>query len=138
MSNFEKTESGFQFKSADEILSPVETDRYLKLLNNELGIAQLGVKKARQAELNAYQAYLMARKPLELDDDYPEGERVTEKVREQWVAARIPGPFWEWKQAVLDRQNAVDYAWQVKTQSKLMQSINNNAKAAYESYRGGR
>ena len=133
-----KTESGFQFKSADEILSPIETDRYLKLLNNELGFAQLAVQRARQAELDAYQAYLAARKPLELEDDYPEGDRVTEKVREQWVAARIPEPFWAWKQAALDRQNAVDYAWQVKTQSKLMQSINNNAKAAYDTFRGGR
>jgi hypothetical protein len=133
---FEKTESGFQFRSADEVLSPPETDVFLKQLHNELGLAQLAVRKARRAELDAYQAYLTARKPLELEIDWP-GERATEKVREAWVAGRIPEVFWAYKDAALARQNAVDYAWQVKAQAKLMQSINNNAKAGFETYRGG-
>lgn len=136
MSSFEKTEAGFQFRSADEVLSPVETDRYLKQLNNELGVAQLAAQRAREAELAAYKVYLTARKPLELEDDWP-GEKATEKAREAWVAGRIPEEFWAYKRAFLARQTAVDYCWQVKAQVKIMQSLNNNAKAAFDSYRGG-
>lgn len=136
MTAFEKTESGFQFTSADEVLSPAATDVFLKQLSNELGLAQLAVHRAREAELAAYQAYLTARKPLELEDDWP-GEKSTERSREVWAAGRIPDVFWAYKHAALARQNAVDYAWQVKAQAKLMQSINNNAKAGFESFRGG-
>lgn len=142
MSGFEKDEAGFQFVDAGAVLTPVETDRFLKLLNNELGLAQLAVRRSRHTELDCFKAYLIARKPHESDPDCPDAGRgagqVAERVRELWFEARIPTEYWAWKDAVLARQDAVEYAWQVKTQVKLMQSINNNAKVGYESYRGGR
>ncbi|GAA3417720.1 hypothetical protein [Streptosporangium vulgare] len=141
MSGFEKQEAGFQFIDAGAVLTPAETDLFLKLLNNELGSSQLAARKARRAELDAFKTYLKARKHHELDPDCPEAGRgagqVTEKARELWFEARIPTEYWAWKDAVLARQEAVDYAWQVKAQIKLMQSINSNAKVGYETYRGG-
>lgn len=136
----EETDS-FEFLSADVVLTPADTDVFLKLLNNELGRSQLKVKRAREAELDAERAYLEARSGLLLDEEAPEvGRRagqVSQKEQEAWFAQRIPEPYWTLREARIARQNAVDYAWQVKAQVELMRSLNVNAKAMYDSYRGG-
>jgi hypothetical protein len=139
---FQKTESGsFEFLSEDVVLTPADTDVFLKRLNNELGRSQLAVKRAREAELQAEYAYMTARAPLLLDPDCPEvGKRagqVSQKAQEQWFADRIPDEYWTLRAARVERQNATDYAWQVKAQVELMRSLNVNAKAMYDNYRGG-
>ena len=140
--SFQRTEGGFEFIDEDAILTPVQTDRYLKQLHNELGRAQLEVKKARRRELDRTKAYLEARAPLLLDEDCPEVGRgagqVSAKERDAWFSLRIPEEFWDLKEAALDRANAVDYLWQVKDQVRVMQSLNKNAKAMYDTERGGR
>lgn len=139
---FDRKDGGFVFIDEGAVLSPVQTDRFLKLLNNELNFAHRDVRNAREEELRCFQEYLTARKPHEVDPDCPEVGtgvgKVTEKARELWFEARIPKPYWAWKQAVLARQNAQDYARQVDKQVRIMQSLNNNAKLGYETYpRGG-
>jgi hypothetical protein len=132
----------FEFLSADVVLTPADTDVFLKLLNNELGRAQLKVKRAREAELAAERAYLEARTVLLVDEEAPEvGRRagqVSQQEQDAWFAERIPDPYWALREARIVRANAVDYAWQVKAQVELMRSLNVNAKAMYDSYRGGR
>lgn len=141
MSGFEKGEAGFQFKDVNEVLTPVETERYLKLLNNELGFAQLAVRRAREAELTAEHAYMEARTPLLLDEDCPQSDRntgrVTQKTVDAWFAARIPSPYWALRGATVDRQNAVSYARQVQDQMEIARSLNSNAKTFYATYQGG-
>lgn len=141
MDVFQSSESGFQFISEDTILTPVDTDVYLRRLNNELGLSQLAVMKAREAELAAERAYLEARSQLILDEDPPEvGRRagqVSQKTQDEWFAARISDEYWAMREAKVVRANAVDYAWQVKAQIDLMRSLNVNSRAIYDSYSGG-
>ena len=110
---FQRAESGsFEFLSEDVVLTPVDTDVFLRRLNNELGRSQLAVKRAREAELQAEYAYMTARAPLLLDEDCPEvGKRagqVSQKVQDQWFADRIPNQYWALRAAKVERQNAVD------------------------------
>ncbi|MER6575767.1 hypothetical protein [Nonomuraea sp. NPDC001023] len=139
---FQKTEGGsFEFLSEDAVLTPADTDVFLRRLNNELGRSQLAVKRAREAELHAEYEYMTARAPLLLDPDCPEvGKRagqVSQKTQDQWFAVRVPDEYWALRAATVERQNATDYAWQVKAQVELMRSLNVNAKAMYDTYRGG-
>lgn len=138
---FVKGEGGFQFVDLDAAMTPFDTDRYLRRLNNELVISQLSVTRARSAEMDAEMIYHATRTPLLLDPDCPRvGNRagqVSTKERDLWVNTRIPDAYWALEEAKLVRTNAVDYAWQVKTQAGLMQSLNNNAKAIYDTSRGG-
>ena len=138
---FEKGESGFEFVDEDTILTPVQTERFLKQLHNEIGRAQLELRKARREEAEKFRLYLTARKPFEVEPDCPEVGRgvgqVTEKARELWFEARIPKQYWAWKEAVLIRQNAADYVWQVKKQTEIMQSINANNRLMYTTFPGG-
>lgn len=140
---FDRGESGaLEFITEDTVLTPAETEKYLKKLNNELALAQLAVRKARLHELDAYKTFLKSRAPLLLDEDCPKvGRRageVTQRQQEEWLAERIPNEYWAWKTAELERRNAVDYAEQVRRQVEIMRSLNANAKAIYDTYRGGR
>lgn len=139
---FQKAESGsFEFISEDAILTPADTDVFLKRLNNELGRSQLAVKRAREAELEAEKEYLTARTILLMQEEAPEvGRRagqLSQKQMDEWFAVRISEPYWALREAKIVRANAVDYAWQVKAQVELMRSLNVNAKAQYDNYRGG-
>ncbi|MEV0831515.1 MULTISPECIES: hypothetical protein [Streptosporangiaceae] len=139
---FQRAESGsFEFLSEDVVLTPVDTDVFLRRLNNELGRSQLAVKRAREAELSAERRYLEARTILLMREQAPEvGRRagqVSQKQLDDWFAVRISEEYWELREAKIVRANAVDYAWQVKAQVELMRSLNVNAKAIYDTYRGG-
>lgn len=141
MTVFERREGGFQFVEEGEVLTPPETDRFLRLLNNELVTAGLAVRKARRVELDRFQEYSAARKSHELDPDCPEvgsgAGKVTAKAEEAWFERRIPDPYWAWKNAVLERQNAAAYMSQVSKQVEIMRSLNKNATDHFSTYRGG-
>ncbi|MEU6725583.1 hypothetical protein ABZ917_17900 [Nonomuraea wenchangensis] len=141
---FQRTESGFEFLSEDVVLTPADTDVYLKRLNNELARAQLRLMRARDAEVEAEKAYLTARTVflLESGEEPPEvGRRagqVSQKQQDEWFAVRISAPYWALREARVVRQNASDYVWQVKTQVEVMRSLNVNAKALYDTPGRGR
>lgn len=141
MTGFEKRDGGFQFLEEGESLTPPETERFLRLLNNELVVAGRAVREARRVELDRFKEYSDARKPHELDPDCPEVGRgagqVTAKAEEAWFERRIPEPYWAWKNAVLARQNAGAYMSQVSKQVEIMRSLNKNANDHFGTYRGG-
>jgi hypothetical protein len=138
---FQYTEGGYTFVDTSTVLTPVETELFLKLLHNELGKAQLAVKKARDAEVDAEEAYMRARLPLLLKEDCPDAERrngrVTQKQVDMWFADRIPAEHQALRRAQVDRRNAVAYAGVVKDQVQVMRSLNSLAKAFYDEHRGG-
>lgn len=144
MSEFARGESGsYEFVDPDAVLTPVEAERFLKLLHNAISFATRDLRNARDAELEAFKNYLQARKPYELQEDCPEVGRgvgqVTEKTRELWFERRVPDQFWAYKDAVTARQNASEYARQLDKQVRIMQSLSSLAKLGYETYpRGGR
>ncbi|MFD1546921.1 hypothetical protein [Nonomuraea guangzhouensis] len=141
MTTFEKRDGGFQFLEEGDVLTPPETDRFLRLLNNELATAGLAYREARRVELDRFKDYSDARKPHELHPDCPEVGRgagqVTAKAEEAWFERRIPDPYWAWKNAVLERQNAGAYMSQVGKQVEIMRSLNKNATDHFGTYRGG-
>lgn len=141
MTSFEKTEDGFQFIEEGDVLTPPETDRFLRLLNNELAVAGRACRDARNVELARFREYSQARKQHELDPDCPDvgrgGGQVTAKAEEAWFERRIPEPYWAWKEAVLSRQNAAAYMSQVSKQVEIMRSLNKNATEHFATYRGG-
>ncbi|SEN88679.1 hypothetical protein [Nonomuraea pusilla] len=140
---FQRREGGFEFISEDAVLTPADTDVFLKRLNNELARAQLNVMRARDAEVQAEKAYMEARTKYLFDsgEEPPEvGRRagqVSQKQADEWFAVRISAEYWALREARVVRTNAVDYAWQVKTQVELMRSLNVNAKALYDTPSGG-
>lgn len=136
---FQRGESGsFEFLSEDAVLTPADTDVFLKRLNNELARAQLNVMRARTAEIDAEKAYMEARSILLMTskEEPPEvGRRagqVSQKQADEWYAVRISKEYWALREAKVVRANAVDYAYQVKAQVELMRSLNVNAKALYD------
>lgn len=138
---FQYTESGYTFIDTAAVLTPTETELFLKLLHNELGKAQLEVKKARDAEVDAEEAYARERLPLLDDEDCPDRERrngrVTQKQVDLWFADRIPEQHRALRRAQVSRRNAVGYAGVVKDQIQVMRSLNSLAKVFYEEHRGG-
>lgn len=142
---FQRGESGaFEFISEDAVLTPADTDVYLKRLNNELARAQLNLMRARDAEIQAEKSYLEARAVylLNSDEEPPEvGRRagqVSQKQQDEWYAVRISKEYWALREAKVVRANATDYVWQVKAQVELMRSLNVNAKALYDTPGRGR
>lgn len=141
MTVFERGQTGsFEFIDEGAVLTPVDTDLFLKRLNNELGMAQLRVRQARRKELVAERAFTEAKVPLMLDETYPEvGRRVgqaTQKQQDEWLAARVPEAYWALRSAQVERRNAVDYANQVRDQMEIMRSLNKNANVMYDTHRG--
>jgi hypothetical protein len=138
---FQYTESGYTFIDTATVLTPDQTELFLKLLHNELGKAQLAVKQTRDAELDAEEAYLKARLPLLAEEDCPDRERrngrVTQKQVDAWFADRITAEHQALRRAQVDRRNAVSYAGVVKDQVQVMRSLNSLAKVFYEEHRGG-
>lgn len=144
MSEFERGESGsYEFVDPDALLTPIQAERYLKLLHNAISFAVRDLRNARNAELEAFEAYLKARKPYEFEPDCPEVGRgvgqVTEKTRELWFEKRVPEKYWAYRRSVTDRQNASEYARQLDKQVRILQSLSSLAKIGYETYpRNGR
>lgn len=138
---FQYTEGGYTFIDTATVLTPDQTELFLKLLHNELGKAQLAVKKARDDEVNAEEAYFRARLPLLAEDDCPDRERrngrVTQKQVDAWFADRIPVEHQALRRAQVARRNAIGYAGVVKDQVQVMRSLNSLAKVFYEEHRGG-
>lgn len=138
---FQYTEGGYAFIDTAAVLTPDQTELFLKLLHNELGKAQLAVKRTRDAELDAEEAYMKARLPLLVDEDCPDADRrngrVTQKQVDMWFAQRIPDEHQALRRAQVDRRNAVSYAGVVKDQVQVMRSLNSLAKVFYEEHRGG-
>lgn len=142
---FQRGESGgFEFLSEDAVLTPADTDVFLKRLNNELARAQLNLMRARSAEVAAERTYLEVRSIflLNTSEEPPEvGKRagqVSQKQADEWFAVRISAEYWALREARVVRANATDYAFQVKAQIELMRSLNVNAKALYDTPGRGR
>ncbi|WP_214103171.1 hypothetical protein [Acrocarpospora catenulata] len=139
---FARGRSGsFEFIDADAVLTPVETDAFLRRLNNELAWAHLAVRTARAREVECEKAFMVAKAPVLLEEEVPKvGNRAGEMNKtaaDAWWAERLPEPYWALRSSQLERRNAQDYATLVQNQVEIMRSLNVNAKAIYESYRGG-
>ncbi|MEV8639406.1 hypothetical protein AB0395_47920 [Streptosporangium sp. NPDC051023] len=133
-------ESGFRILDEDAVLTPVEADRYLKQVNNELGRAQIALRRLRYEELRLTKAYTEAKTVLLFSVDCPKVGRsegqVTVDERDAWINAHIDC-YWQFASLQVQVKNAEDYLRTVGKQVSIAQTLNNNAKDAYNSYQGG-
>lgn len=129
-----RPQDDFQPIDLDADLTPADVDRFLRALYNELYFAQRALREARSKEIRALKAYSDAKQPLKLDPDCPDTTRsgVTKAAQEEWFCGQIPDLYWAHQGAKLVRQNAQDYAWRLKDQVKVLQSINSIVKQAYD------
>ncbi|ETK36175.1 hypothetical protein [Microbispora sp. ATCC PTA-5024] len=138
--SFDRGETGgLEFIQEGEALTTVETEAFLKRLNNELVLSQLAIRRARTHAANCKKAYEMRRIPLLLSAECPPVGRgvgeVTVAERDAWINNRIMAEYQALNDAKIALENAIDYGWQVKDQVRIMQSLNNNAKEIYRSAR---
>jgi hypothetical protein len=120
----------------DENLTPAEAERILKVLYNELGLAQLELRRARDRELDAKKAYVSERKRLLWTRECPHVGRgsddVTVDERDAWIDNKIPDEFWVYEVAQSQRADADDYMSMLRHQVKCVQSISATTRQAYD------
>lgn len=123
----------------DAVLTPPEAEKYLKQVNNELGRAQLALKRLRYRELELERKYMEARTALLFSEDCPKVGRgegcVTVEERDAWINSRIED-YWPYRSSQIQTKNADDYLKAVGKQASIAQSLNSNAREIYSS--GGR
>lgn len=123
----------FTFLEPEAALTPVEVDRHLKLLNNELARAQMGARNARNREIRDLREFSLAKAPLLLDPECPvPGTRgVTKAQRDEWLSERLPELWWTYQSSRIRRVSAEEYMERLGKQVGCLQSIGKNARQAY-------
>lgn len=128
-----------QILDEDAVLTPPEAEKYLKQVNNELGRAQLAVKRLRYRELDLERQYMEARTRLLFSPECPKVGRgegcVTVDERDTWINSQIE-EYWPYRSAQVQTKNAEDYLKSVSKQASIAQSLNSNAREIYST--GGR
>jgi len=95
--------------------------------------AELDLKRARHAELEAEKAYRRAYAAAMLSGEAPTVERggATVADKQAWVEVKTDGPKWEWEGAKVQRQAAWDHYQRVDKQAGLAQSILKSIDSAF-------
>ncbi|MCW2870255.1 hypothetical protein [Actinacidiphila oryziradicis] len=125
----------FSFLDPDAALTPAEVDRHMKMLNNELARAQMALRRVRYKEIRDYKEFCDARSPLLLEADCPvvsKSAGVTVAQRDEWIQERLPALWWTFQASKLVRISAEDYNTRLARQVRCIQSINANARQAYD------
>jgi hypothetical protein len=114
----------------NEDLATDEVKRHLSAIFNELYFARKDLEQARNREVDAFEAYTLARLPLLKDPNCPDPKQsgVTATQQANWINDRIPNPWLAYQRAKTSRLNAVDYTKQLREQVSVLQSINSIAK----------
>lgn len=120
----------FKFINPGDDLDTTQVGRYLSGVYNELHFARKDLEAARNAETEAYKAYLLARLPLLDDPACPDPNRsgITATQQQNWINDRIPELWLAYTAAKTARMNAVDYTKQLRDQVGVLQSLNSIAK----------
>jgi predicted component of type VI protein secretion system len=116
-----------------EAMSPAEVEAKLRFITQEMGRAQLDLRAARQAELEAKVAYQAAHRAAMLSPDRPRVARGAFTVAElaAWVEEQCATEETAYETAKVTRQSAADYLHTVEEQGKFVQSINKSVDTAY-------
>lgn len=128
-----RSEEEFVPLDLDATLTPVDVDRYLRRIHNELAYAERDLRAARNSEVDADEQFAMAKQPLLLDPACPDPTRsgVSKAAQEEWISARVPDPYWAFRRAKVSRMNAEDHARRLDGQIRVLQSINSLVKQMY-------
>lgn len=126
---------GFVFIKPGTPLTPDQTDAFLQYLNDELEASRVAVEQARNRLADCQANYKKAENRLLLSPYCPKVGRamgmVTAAERDAWVSSQL---IHEWEAVHFSEvhlANVTDYAWKLKDQVSLAQSLNNNAKVPF-------
>lgn len=116
-----------------EALTPVEVERKLRRLVNDLARAQVALREARDKEVAARHAFESAQRREILSGDCPKVARggYTTAERDAWVAQRVElqQRAYDWAKAA--REAAEDHLRVLRDQSMVVMSLGRSVNAAY-------
>lgn len=116
-----------------EPLSPVDVERKIRQLVNDLGKALQELGEARDAEVHAKHAYESERRAALLSPERPRVERggMTTAERDAWVEERCANRKHEFDIAETVRKAAEDHLRVVHDQASLVQTLARSVHQAY-------
>jgi hypothetical protein len=116
-----------------EPLSPVDIERKLRALVNDLALAYKDLAEARDAEVHAKHEFESAHRSALLDPNRPRVERggLTTAERDAWVGERCSAQKWEYDVAEAVRKAAEDHLRVVRDQASLVQTLARSVHQAY-------
>lgn len=117
----------------DHALTPVAAEKRLLVLDNEMTIAELALRRARDAEVNAKHAYEAARRRAGFDRECPRVERggATVDVRKQWIDDKCADEQRAYDVAVAAREGAQDHHRTVRDQAMVAMALLRSVTTAY-------
>jgi hypothetical protein len=117
----------------DHALTPVAAEKRLVALDNEMTKAELELRRARDAEVDAKHAYEAARRRAGFDKDCPRVERggATVDMRKDWIEDRCAeeGRTYDLKTAA--REAAQDHHRTVRDQAMVAMALLRSVTTAY-------
>lgn len=111
--------------SAEDTETPTTARNRVRKVGSELVAAEIALKSARDAEVNAKHEYEQAQRRAALSPEAPRvarGER-TVAEREAWVADRCEAQEFAYRVAEVNRQAAQTHYATLDTQAMLAQAI---------------
>lgn len=116
-----------------EPLSPVDIERKLRELVNNLAAAYKDLAEARDAEVHAKHAYEAEHRAALLDPNRPKVERggMTTAERDAWVADRAAARKQDYDIAEVIRKAAEDHLRVVRDQASVVQTLARSVQQAY-------
>jgi hypothetical protein len=114
-------------------ITPVEIERKLRALVNELAAAQLALQKARDAEVAAKHEYLIAYRRAWFHPDCPKPSRgiATVADREAWCDAQAFTEQQALDLAEVARKSAEDYLRTLRDQAVIVATLAKSVNTAY-------
>lgn len=117
----------------EHALTPVAAERRLLQLDNDMTQAELTLRRARDAEVEAKHTYEAARRRAGFDKDCPRVERggATVDMRKQWIEDRCAdeGRAFDLKTAA--REGAQDHHRTVRDQAMVAMALLRSVSTAY-------
>jgi hypothetical protein len=117
----------------DHALTPVAAERRLVALDNDMTLAELALRRARDTEVEKKHAYEAARRQASFDKDCPRVERggATVDMRKQWIEDRCANEGRAYDIAVVAREGAQDHHRTVRDQAMICMALLRSVTTAY-------
>jgi len=117
----------------DHALTPVAAERRLLQLDTAMTQAELALRRARDAEVEAKHVWEAARRRAGFDRECPRVERggATVDVRKQWIDDRCADEQRAYDVAVAAREAALDHHRTVRDQAMVAMALLRSVTTAY-------
>jgi hypothetical protein len=119
--------------TTDHALTPVAAEKRLVALDTEMTKAELDLRRARDAEVDAKHTWEAARRRAGFDRDCPRVERggATVDMRRQWIDDRCADEQRAYDIAVAAREAAQDHHRTVRDQAMIALGLLRSVSVAY-------